>query len=196
MRMRVMEPDYVHDTEIPSHLAMYLDQSPIALALADARDDNPLIFINHGFRELTGYTSEDVVGQNCRMLQRDADNEEARERIREFLANDRQSNVRTMLINFRKDGSPFVNLLYMSKLRQLGGKMPYIFASQFDVSRSQPERLAAYDAELGRTLGKLTPILAESGIVLEGSLTAIANTAATIAQAKLTLSDLDRAAFP
>ncbi len=33
-------------------------------------------------------------------------------------------------------------------------------------------------------------------MVLEGSLTAIANTAATIAQAKLTLSDLDRAAFP
>uniref|UniRef100_UPI0035DA1E04 PAS domain-containing protein n=1 Tax=Streptomyces microflavus TaxID=1919 RepID=UPI0035DA1E04 len=96
MRMRVMEPDFVHDTEIPSHLAAYLDQSPIALALADARDDNPLIFINHGFRELTGYTSEDVVGQNCRMLQRDADNEEARERIREFLANDRQVNVRTM----------------------------------------------------------------------------------------------------
>ena len=60
---------------------------------------------------------------------------------------------------------------------------------------AQPERLSAYDAELGRTLGRLTPILAESGMVLEGSLTAIANTAATIAQAKLTLSDLDRAAL-
>ncbi len=141
MRMRAMEPDFVHDIEIPSHLAAYLDQSPVALALADARGDNPLIFINHRFRELTGYTSEDVIGRNCRMLQRDAENEEARERIHEFLANDRQSNVRTMLINFRKDGSPFVNLLYMSKLRHLGGEMPYIFASQFDVSRSQPERL-------------------------------------------------------
>lgn len=184
------------DHAIPAHLAAYLDKSPIALALADARDDNPLIFINHGFRELTGYISEDMIGRNCRMLQRDAENDEARERIREFLSNDRQLTVRTTLINFRKDGSPFVNLLYMSKLRQLGGDMPYIFASQFDVSRSQPERLSAYDAELGRTLGKLTPILAESGMVLEGSLTAIANTAATIAQAKLTLSDLDRAAFP
>ncbi|MGW8135764.1 PAS domain-containing protein [Sphingomonas zeae] len=186
----------MYDIQVPSHLAVYLDRSPIALALADARNDNPLIFINHGFRELTGYTSEDMIGRNCRMLQRDADNSDARDRIREFLANDRQLNVRTMLINFRKDGSPFVNLLYMSKLRQLGGEMPYIFASQFDVSRSQPERLSAYDAELGHTLGRLTPILAESGMVLEGSLTAIANTAATIAQAKLTLSDLDRTAFP
>ncbi|MGE7206253.1 PAS domain-containing protein [Sphingomonas sp. NPDC019816] len=186
----------MHDLAIPSHLAAYLDKSPIALALASAGDDNPLIFVNHGFRELTGYTTEEVVGQNCRLLQRDAENGEARERIREFLANDRQLNVRTMLINFRKDGSPFVNLLYMSKLRLLGGGMPYIFASQFDVSRSHPERLSAYDTELGRTLGRLTPILAESGIVLEGSLTAIANTASTIAQAKLTLSDLDQAPFP
>ncbi|MDQ1155700.1 PAS domain S-box-containing protein [Sphingomonas sp. SORGH_AS 950] len=194
--MRVREPVLLHNLDIPTQLAAYLDQSPIALALADARDDNPLIFINHGFRELTGYTSEEVIGENCRMLQRHADNREARDRIREFLANDRQVNVRTTLINFRKDGSPFVNLLYMSKLRQLGGDMPYIFASQFDISRSHPDRLSAYDAELGRTLGRLTPILAESGMVLEGSLTAIANTAATIAQAKLTLSDLDRAPFP
>ena len=196
MRMRVREPVLLHNLDIPTQLAAYLDQSPIALALADARDDNPLIFINHGFRELTGYTSEEVIGENCRMLQRHADNREARDRIREFLANDRQVNVRTTLINFRKDGSPFVNLLYMSKLRQLDGDMPYIFASQFDISRSHPDRLSAYDAELGRTLGRLTPILAESGMVLEGSLTAIANTAATIAQAKLTLSDLDRAPFP
>ena len=106
MRMRVMEPDCVYDIQVPSHLAVYLDRSPIALALADARNDNPLIFINHGFRELTGYTSEDMIGRNCRMLQRDADNSDARDRIREFLANDRQLNVRTMLINFRKDGSP------------------------------------------------------------------------------------------
>ncbi len=196
MRMRVKEPEFVHQFDIPAHLASYLDKSPIALALADSSEDNPLIFINHGFRELTGYTSEDMIGRNCRMLQRDANNVEARDRIREFLANDRQVNVRTMLVNFRKDGAPFINLLYMSKLRQLGGKMPFIFASQFDVSRSHPDKLAAYDAELGNTLGRLTPILAESGIVLEGSLTAIANTAATIAQAKLTLSDLDRAAFP
>jgi PAS domain S-box-containing protein len=186
----------VHDLVVPSQLADYLNQSPIALALAHAKDDNPLIFVNHGFRELTGYSSEDMLGLNCRILQRDADNDEARQRIREFLANDRQLNVRTTLINFRKDGRPFVNLLYMSKLRQLNGQMPYVFASQFDVSRSQPERLSAYDTELGRTIGRIGPVLAERGMVLEGSLTAIANTVATIAQAKLTLSDLDRAAFP
>ncbi len=83
-----------------------------------------------------------------------------------------------------------------SKLRALSGEVRFLFASQFDVSRSQPELLAAYDAELSRTLSRLRPSLAESGIVLEGSLKAIANTVATVAQAKLTLADLDGTGFP
>ena len=67
--------------------------------------------------------------------------------------------------------------------------MRFLFASQFDVSRSQPELLSAYDTELGRTLTRLTPTLAESGLVIEGSLMTIANTVATVAQAKLTLAE-------
>jgi PAS domain S-box-containing protein len=31
--------------------------------------DNPIIFANHAFLEMTGYTTEDIYGQNCRFLQ-------------------------------------------------------------------------------------------------------------------------------
>ncbi|GGB30063.1 hypothetical protein GCM10011380_19380 [Sphingomonas metalli] len=177
--------------ELSSQLSEYLTQSRVALAIASAEDDNPLLMVNGAFTALTGYTAEDVVGQNCRMLQRDAPNVEPRARIHEFLSRDRQPNVRTPIINFRKNGEPFVNLLYMSRLRTLDGEARYIFASQFDVSRSQPELLADYDAALRRTLGNLTPVAGEAGIVVEGTLLTIANTAATIAQAKMMLADLD-----
>lgn len=180
---------------IPAQLSDYFERSHIALALAAATDDNPLLLVNGPFRALTGYRDQDVIGRNCRMLQGDAPNVEPRARLREFLAEDREGNVRTPIINFRKDGSPFVNLLYMSKLRALGGAVRYVFASQFDVSRSQPDLLADYDRTLGQTLRQLTPVLEESGIVLEGSLMTIANTAATVAQAKLTLADLDATSF-
>ena len=103
--------------------------------------------------------------------------------------------MRTSIVNFRKDGRPFVNLLYMTKLRAQSGQVRYIFASQFDVSRTQPDRLADYDLDLERTLDRLSPVLEESGIVVEGSLMTIANTVATIAQAKLILSDLDNGDF-
>lgn len=181
---------------IPGELRQYFEASHIALALAEATDDNPLLLVNEPFRQLTGYDDAEVIGRNCRLLQRDADNREAREKIRVFLESGRHASVRTPIVNFRKDGQAFVNLLYMSKLKALSGEVRFLFASQFDVSRSQPELLSAYDAELSRTLTRLSPTLAESGLVIEGSLMTIANSVATVAQAKLTLADLDGPGFP
>ncbi|MFD1787915.1 PAS domain-containing protein [Sphingomonas floccifaciens] len=181
------------ETDVPTGLADYLSQSRVALALASAAGDNHLLLVNAPFCELTGYSPDDVVGRNCRLLQRDAPNSEARARLREFLANPRQANVRTPIINFRKDGTPFVNLLYMSRLRTMGGETRYMFASQFDVSRSQPDLLADYDAQLSATLGRLAPVAGEAGIVVEGTLMTIANSAATIAQARMMLDDVERA---
>ncbi|MDR6786689.1 PAS domain S-box-containing protein [Sphingomonas sp. BE138] len=177
--------------ELPAALVEYLQQSRVALAIAAADDDNHLLMVNARFCTLTGYAPEDVVGRNCRMLQRDASNDEPRARLREFLAQPRQANVRTPIVNFRKDGTPFVNLLYMSRLRSIDGATTYIFASQFDVSRSQPELLSDYDAQLAQTLGRLTPIAGDAGIVVEGTLLTIANSAATVAQAKMMLAGLE-----
>ncbi len=177
--------------ELPRSLVEFLQASRVALALASARDDNPLLLVNPAFSSLTGYAPEDVVGRNCRLLQRDAPNAEPRARLREFLTHPRQPNVRTPIVNFRKDGTPFVNLLYMSRLKSQDGAHDYVLASQFDVSRSQGDLLTDYDAALGQTLGRLTPIAEEAGILVEGTLLTIANTAATVAQAKLMLAELD-----
>lgn len=179
--------------ELPSSLTDYFLQSRVALALASAEGDNHLLLVNEPFSRLTGYLPEDVVGRNCRMLQRDAPNIEARARLREFLERDGQANVRTPIVNFRKDGTPFVNLLYMSRLRSIDGQMRYFFASQFDVSRSQPDLLADYEEQLTSTLGRLVPIAGDAGIVVEGTLMTIANSAAIVAQAKMMLADLESA---
>ncbi|KQN36702.1 histidine kinase [Sphingomonas sp. Leaf407] len=177
--------------ELPRSLVDYALASRVALALACAREDNALLLVNPAFTALTGYAPDDVVGRNCRMLQRDAANAEPRARLREFLTHPRQANVRTPIVNFRKDGTPFVNLLYMSRLKSQDGVHDYILASQFDVSRSQGGLLADYDAALGRTLDRLMPIAEDAGILIEGTLLTIANTAATVAQAKLMLAGLD-----
>lgn len=179
--------------ELPKSLVDYLSQSRVALAIASAHDDHHLLMVNEPFSKLTGYTPDDVIGRNCRLLQRDAPNVQQRAKLREFLAQPDQTNVRTPIVNFRKDGTPFVNLLYMSRLRSIGGQVDYVFASQFDVSRSQPEMLAEYDEQLRATLGKLVPIAGDAGIVVEGTLLTIANSAAIVAQAKMMLADLESA---
>lgn len=178
-------------TDVPAHLRAYFDKSTIALALASAAADTPLILTNPGFEKLTGYAPNDVVGQNCRLLQGDADNAEARAVLRSFLDDDASPNVRTSIVNFKKDGTAFINLLYMSRLRSSDGVTQFFFASQFDVSRAHPERLEEYDRTLGQTLASITPLVAESGIIIEGSLTTIANSAHMIAQAKMMLADLE-----
>lgn len=178
-------------SEVPRPIVEYFEQSRVALALAAAEGDNHLMLVNAPFSRLTGFEPDDVVGRNCRLLQRDAANIEPRARLREFLARPTQPNVRTPIVNFRKDGTPFVNLLYMSRLRSNEGETRYIFASQFDVSRSQPELLAEYDAQLAATLGRLAPIAGDAGIVVEGTLLTIANSAAIVAQAKMMLAGLE-----
>lgn len=175
---------------LPTELAEYLASSRVALAVAAPDGDTPLVFVNQKFCALTGFKPEEVVGRNCRFLQRDADNSEARQRIHDFFENDDQSSVRTDLVNFRKDGTAFVNLLYMSKLRDRAGVVRFFLASQFDLSRSRPDLLKEYDRKLSTTLKGLSPVLAEAGAVFDGSFMTLANSATMIAQAKLLLASV------
>ncbi len=180
---------------LPS-LRDFFENSTVALALADAGGDNELVLVNQQFRALTGYDDADVIGKNCRMLQHggtgeSALNEDARAKIHLFLSRQGAASVRTPIINFRKDGKPFVNLLFMSKLTS-SSDVQYIFASQFDISRTRPDLLDKYNAELGNTLAGIQPMLEGHNVIIEGSLATIASSATTIAQAKLTLAQLEK----
>jgi PAS domain S-box-containing protein len=182
--------------EIDRPLLNFFENSSIALALAEVGEDHNLLLVNERFSELTGYSADDVVGRNCRLLQtssdgRQADNLEAKAKIRQFLSGDGAS-VRTPIVNFRKDGKPFVNLLFMSRLTTSGGATRYIFASQFDISRSSPHLLDQYDQELEGALSRIRPLLEGHNVMLEGTLSTIANSTNAIAQAKVTLAELDR----
>ncbi|WP_435167095.1 PAS domain-containing protein [Falsirhodobacter sp. 1013] len=177
--------------DVPNELKTFLLNSQVALALASPDGDCPLLLVNDKFSALTGFGAEEVIGRNCRFLQRDAGNTVAKARIHTFFDTPEQPSVRIDLVNFRKDGTPFINLLYMSKLRNRDNSVRYIFASQFDISRARPDRLAAYEAQLGGTLAALRPVLSETGAILDGSLVTVANSATMIAQAKMLLASLE-----
>ncbi|ABI62030.1 PAS domain-containing protein [Granulibacter bethesdensis] len=175
----------------PAYLIDYFRHSRVALALAAPDGNHDLLWVNGPFSALTGYSSAEVIGKNCRFLQGDADNEAGKAKIRQFLQNHDQASVRTPVINFRKDKVPFVNLLSLSRLQGADGTTKYIFASQFDVSRSHPDLLINYDRELAATLGGLRSIEKDGGIVVQGTVLTIANTSALVAQAKMTLAELE-----
>ncbi|MFC7704663.1 PAS domain-containing protein [Plastorhodobacter daqingensis] len=113
------------------------ERSPVALTLCDLQQaDAPLVLANERFSNLTGYGASEIIGRNCRFLQGAEDNEAARAEIRDALA--RCHEVQVILRNYRKDGTPFDNLLF---LNPVGGDGRYMLGSQFGLTGTRSEPL-------------------------------------------------------
>ena len=120
--------------------AVRMTRMPMCLSDPN-RPDNPLVFVNRAFEDLTGYMEEDVLGRNCRFLQGpDTDSTVVAEVRRSIEA---RVDVSVELLNYRKDGSGFWNALYLSPVFNDAGDLLYFFASQIDVTkRREAEALA------------------------------------------------------
>lgn len=107
--------------------------SQSGITLADARDENhPLIFVNSGFSKLTGYSSDEALGRNCRFLQNDDINQQEVMIIKEALKNKTPCNVE--LRNYKKDGTLFYNLLVISPIFNTQGELIYFAGIQNDIT--------------------------------------------------------------
>ena len=94
--------------------------------------DNPIIYINHGFEKITGYSPEEVIGHNCRFLQGDDHDQPAVKIIREAVREGKA--VQVELRNYRKDGSMFWNELYLSPVYDEAGELLLFVGVQNDVT--------------------------------------------------------------
>ncbi|MFN4099566.1 MAG: PAS domain-containing protein [Pararhodobacter sp.] len=171
-------------TRIPDALLSFLQRSGVPLTLADAGvEDMPLISANAAFTSLTGYATDEVIGRNCRFLQPADGAGPVRTRIREFLAADPENTERFLVPNQRKDGSGFVNVLYLTKIYQ-DGHCAFVLGSQFDASRIDGRSDSLYDAALATDVRQISVLMGESGYLMFGSVEALATSAAMIARNK------------
>ncbi len=121
-----------HNENIKLYLRA-LEHHRDGVSISDARKpDLPLIYVNEGFKKLTGYDSSEVVGKNCRFLQGEHDNTEARATIRRALAEG--TDCRVILRNNRKDGTAFWNELTLYPLRSTADEVIYVVGVQHDVT--------------------------------------------------------------
>lgn len=72
-------------------------------------EDNPIIYVNKGFEELTLYEAVDILGKNCRFLQMEDTKQPDLDVLRKAIAN--RESVIVTLKNFRKNGEMFWNEL-------------------------------------------------------------------------------------
>jgi PAS domain-containing protein len=77
--------------------------------------DNPIVFASEGFYQMTGYTSKEVLGRNCRLLQGPGTNPKGVDIIRKAVATGSDATV--CLLNYKADGTPFWNQFFLAALR-------------------------------------------------------------------------------
>jgi PAS domain S-box-containing protein len=132
--------------------AVQMTRMPMCLSDPN-QPDNPLVFVNRAFEELTGYAEEEVLGLNCRFLQgAETDRAVVAEVGRALAA---KVDVAVELYNYRKNGTGFWNALYLSPVFDDAGHLLYFFASQIDVTKRRAAEAVVQQSQRMEALGSM-----------------------------------------
>ncbi len=114
-----------------------------ALIICDLQQaDMPIIYASEPFFELTGYSRQEVISRNCRFLQAPSGNvakgshrpnvdPAVLRKIARAAAHNAE--IQVEVLNYKKDGTPFTNLLTMIPVRV--GSDSYNYAVGFQVDK-------------------------------------------------------------
>jgi PAS domain S-box-containing protein len=120
-----------------------MDAAPIGITISDpSQDDNPLIYVNDRFTEVTGYAEKEVLGSNCRFLQGEHTSSEPVAWMREAINN--KEPVTVELRNYRQDGTEFWNRVSIAPVYNDDGKLTNYVGFQQDVT-GQKEHEQEYE---------------------------------------------------
>jgi PAS domain S-box-containing protein len=93
-----------------------LDAASIGVVITDpSQEDNPIVEMNDGFVQMTGYEREEILGRNCRFLQGPETDQETVSEIHQAVENGEP--ITTEILNYKADGTPFWNLLEIAPVR-------------------------------------------------------------------------------
>ncbi|KAI3717175.1 hypothetical protein L1987_68607 [Smallanthus sonchifolius] len=168
-----------HDNSFSSNQPRVSQELKDALAtlqqtfvVSDAtKPDCPIMYASSGFFTMTGYSSKEVIGRNCRFLQgKDTDQNEV-DKIRQAVKTGTSYCGR--LYNYKKDGTPFWNLLTVTPVKDENGKTIKFIGMQVEVSKytegvnekelrpnGLPKSLIRYDARQKETaLGSIVEVV-------------------------------------
>lgn len=119
---------------IPKILSIILDECINGITLADPDlEDMPIVYANKAFEKMTGYEQQDIIGRNCRFLQGNDRNQEARFSLAEATRN--KKSIEVTLRNYKKNGDMFYNKLKILPLFSTKGELIYFLGVQYDVTR-------------------------------------------------------------
>ncbi len=132
--------------------AVQMTRMPMCMA-DPTQPDMPMVFANEAFERMTGYHRDEIIGRNCRFLQGPGTDPESVMAVRRALA--AKEDVAVEILNYRKDGTPFWNALYISPVFDAEGRMIYLFGSQVDVTRRKEAEVVLQQSQRMEALGSM-----------------------------------------
>jgi PAS domain S-box-containing protein len=119
-----------------------MDEAPVGITVANATlPDEPLVYVNDAFERLTGYSAEEMLGRNCRVLQGPDTDPDAVRQLRAAIDAERPTTVE--LRNYRRNGDPFWNRVEVAPIRDSAGTVTHYVGFQSDVTRLRRAATAA-----------------------------------------------------
>ena len=128
-----------------------MDEAPVGITMSDSsKPDNPMVYVNDRFVEMTGYDREAALGRNCRFLQGPETDEAAVAELRAAI--EAGEPVTTTLRNYRRDGEAFWNRVSIAPIRDTDGGVVRWIGFQEDVTERKryQRRLERQNARLER----------------------------------------------
>jgi len=176
-------------------LALYkqaMDSSDAGITIADARaPDLPLIYVNAALQRMTAYREQEILGRNCRFLQGPDTDPETVAQIREHL--DQGLPISTEILNYRRDGSPFLNELFISPVMDEAGEVTHFIGIQRDVEarRRMQEALSGARQDAQAAHQAKTEFLLALGHEIRNPLNAILGMADLLADTRISREQKD-----
>lgn len=105
----------------------------VGVTITDATKENyPLVYVNQTLCAMTGYDTDELIGQDSRMLQKNDQQQSQHLEINSAQA--RGESVQVLFKSTRKDGSQFMDELSLSPVHSAEGKLTHYIGINRDVS--------------------------------------------------------------
>lgn len=144
-------------------LAAAIESAKDSIVITDMKLDEPgptIVYVNDTFIKMTGYKVEEVIGKSPRILQGPETDRNVLDDLRNRLSNNKVFNGKT--VNYRKDGSSFINEWHVEPIIGEGNQLNYYLAIQRDVTeqdRIHKDKLHQKSIALKEKSGAISQLL-------------------------------------
>lgn len=108
-----------------------LDALPRGILITDCQQtDDPIIYVNKYFLEMSGYAESEILGKNCRFMQGKETDLESLKKL--AMAMEKRESVTVQMINYRKNGEQFINEFTISPVKNQNGEVTHCIGLEIE----------------------------------------------------------------